>query len=59
MKRAERLAVPMAKLKQRPMIDTSMKREYADWLEKDRGRRKNGLLSTTILEEDDDSEDAF
>ncbi|KAI9721448.1 MAG: hypothetical protein M1812_002210 [Candelaria pacifica] len=55
-KRSARLETPMVKLKQSPRIDTSMNREYADWLEKDRGRRKNGLLSTTILEEDDDSE---
>jgi hypothetical protein len=35
-----------------------LKREYADFLEKDRGKRKEGqgLLSQTILEEDDDSE---
>ncbi|KAI9700441.1 MAG: hypothetical protein M1836_002456 [Candelina mexicana] len=53
-KRAERSEVPMAKLKQRPTIDTSLIRDYTVWLEKDRGRRKNGLLSTTILEEEDD-----
>lgn len=41
----------------RARIDPSMKREYADWLDKDRGRRRDGLLSTTILEEDDSSED--
>lgn len=37
----------------------SLKREYADWLEQDHGRRKDGLLSTTILEEEDDSETGF
>jgi hypothetical protein len=38
-----------------------LKREYAEWLEQDRGRTpvKDGLLATTILEEDDDSDDGF
>jgi hypothetical protein len=39
-----------------PRIDSALKREYADWLDKDRGRHRGGLLSTTIIEEDDSSE---
>ncbi len=36
-------------------------KDYAEYLDKDRGRRREGqgLLSQTILEEDDDSEDGF
>ena len=34
-------------------------KDYADWLDKDKGRRREGLLAQTILEEDDDSEDGF
>jgi hypothetical protein len=39
--------------------DTS--KDYLEYIEKDRGKRKEGqgLLSQTILEEDDDSEDGF
>jgi hypothetical protein len=39
--------------------DTS--RDYSEYIEKDRGKRKEGqgLLSQTILEEEDDSEDGF
>ena len=40
----------------RPTIDGSLKKQYADWLDAERGRRKGGLLSQIILEEDDDSE---
>jgi hypothetical protein len=38
-----------------------LKREYAEFLEKDRGKRKGGqgLLTQTILEEEDDSEEEF
>ena len=43
----------------RPRIDVSLKREYADWLDKDRARKREGLVSQTILEEEDDSEDDF
>ncbi|KAI9881353.1 MAG: hypothetical protein M1830_003360 [Pleopsidium flavum] len=38
-------------------IDRSLKTDYADWLGKDKGQGRKGLLSTTILEENDDSED--
>jgi hypothetical protein len=39
--------------------DTS--KDYSEYIEKDRGKRKEGqgLLSQTILEEEDDSEDGF
>lgn len=36
--------------------DRSLQSQYTDWLEKDGGQGKRGLLSTTILEENDDSE---
>ena len=37
-----------------------MKDEYAEWLKQDISQqRKKGLIPTTILEEDDSSEDAF
>ncbi len=41
------------------MEDTS--KDYSEYIERDRGKRKEGqgLLSQTILEEDDDSEDGF
>lgn len=32
-------------------------RKYVEWLAKDKDRRKEGLLSETILEEDDNSDD--
>lgn len=37
--------------------DTSTERKYAEWLEKDIGKRREeqGVLGQTILEEDDDS----
>ncbi|KAI9799677.1 MAG: hypothetical protein M1825_004412 [Sarcosagium campestre] len=38
-------------------LDDSMTKEYADWLDKDRTKKKTGLVSQTILEEEDDSED--
>ena len=43
----------------RRMEDTS--KDYSEYVEKDRGKRKEGqgLLSQTILEEDDDSADRF
>ena len=43
----------------RASIDPSMKREYADWLDRDRARKREGLMAQTILEEDDDSEYDF
>lgn len=40
--------------------DARRQKKYAEWLEKDIGkRREEGLLGQTILEEDDDSEDGF
>lgn len=36
--------------------DRSLTSQYTDWLGKDGGQGKKGLLSTTILEENDDSE---
>ena len=40
----------------RPRFDGVLKEEYSDWIRQDKGRGKKGLLSTTILEEDDSSE---
>jgi len=41
-------------------IDPSIEKKYARWLEKNGGgREEQGLLGQTIIEEDDDSEDAF
>lgn len=45
-----------AKLRRDPLVEM----KYAEWLEKDVGKRRDdGLLGQTILEEDDDSEDGF
>jgi hypothetical protein len=46
-----------AKLRTDPM----MEQNYAEWLEKDVKKRKEGdsLMGQTILEEDSDSEDVF
>jgi hypothetical protein len=44
----------------RSRSDSATDKKYAEWLEKDRGRRKEeGLFRQTILEEDDDSEVGF
>ncbi|KAG0648191.1 hypothetical protein D0Z07_5423 [Hyphodiscus hymeniophilus] len=41
-------------------VDPTMEKKYAEWLEKDIGkRREDSILGQTILEEDDDSEDVF
>lgn len=42
-----------------PNANRSLKTEFADWLEKGGAPGRKGLLSTTILEENDDSEDDF
>lgn len=41
--------------------DETINRDYLEWIDKERGNRRDGqgLLSQTILEEDDDSEDGF
>jgi hypothetical protein len=46
-----------AKLRADPLVET----KYAEWLEKDVGKRRegDGLMGQTILEEEDDSEDGF
>ena len=45
----------------KPMrLDSARRDEYSDWLKQDRGpSRTKGLLSTTILEEEDSSEAGF
>lgn len=42
-------------------INNSLEKNYAEWREKDSGKRREdqGLFKQTILEEDDDSEDGF
>ena len=59
-KRAEDQARETKRLKMllpQPVLDGAvLKKEYTDWLEKDKGSPKDGLLSTTILEEEDTSE---
>ncbi|KAI9818527.1 MAG: hypothetical protein M1827_000586 [Pycnora praestabilis] len=55
----QRLDLPALQIGPLPKLEKPMKREYTDLLEKDRVRRPDGLLSQTILEEDDDSEDEF
>ena len=37
----------------------AMTNEYAGWMRQDRAQGKRGLISTTILEEDDSSEAGF
>lgn len=61
--RAEKQRKQEQKAKQRmPRVgdyrttDRSLSGQYTDWLEKDGGQGKKGLLSTTILEENDDSD---
>lgn len=61
--RAEKQSKQEQKAKQRmPQVgdyrttDRSLDGQYTDWLEKDGGQGKKGLLSTTILEENDDSD---
>ncbi len=46
---------------QPPRLEESLATGYADLLKKDLGKRKenHGLLSQTIMEEEDDSEDGF
>lgn len=46
-----------ARLRADPLVE----KKYAEWLEKDVGKRRegDGLLGQTILEEEDDSEDGF
>lgn len=42
-----------------PSSDSKLGLEYQDWLETDRKRKGKGLSSTTILEEEDDSDIGF
>ena len=43
----------------RPRLDGAPREEYSDWFRQDKGQGKKGLLSTTILEEDDSSDPGF
>jgi hypothetical protein len=60
-KRQERLykAAQQRNILPRLLDGEILKREYSEWLEQDRGRPKDGLLATTILEEEDDSDEVF
>ena len=56
---ARSLALPQVALTQ-PKPGGAMKDEYGDRLKQDKGQqRKKGIIPSTILEEDDSSEDAF
>jgi len=61
LKEAWQTAAPLRSNQARPMLDDGLKKEYTEFLDKDRGKRREGqgLLSQTILEEDDDSEGGF
>jgi hypothetical protein len=54
-------ATPDRDVRANELMGEALKREYAEFLDKDRVKRKHeqGLLGQTILEEDDDSEDGF
>ena len=51
--------LPEIRLSQ-PKPDDAMRKEYSEWLKQNKGaRRKKGGIPSTILEEDDSSEDGF
>jgi len=60
-RKKQRMGRPMTTATSRSKISTglpieeSMKREYAEWLDKDKNRKVSTLVSETILEEEDDS----
>lgn len=58
-KRQEQLFKAAQRVPTRALDGEVLKREYTEWLEQDKGRPKNGLLGTTILEEEDDSDGVF
>jgi hypothetical protein len=59
-KQKENLAfLPTPRFTPQASVDVSPKEEHMDWLRQDRGRRKGSLIGTTILEEDDSSEEGF
>jgi hypothetical protein len=53
-------STPIRSNQARARVEDASK-DYSEYIEKDRGKRKEGqgLLSQTILEEDDDSEDGY
>ncbi len=51
--------LPISRYTPQASLDVSPKEEYVDLLRPDRGRRKGSLIGTTILEEDDSSEEGF
>jgi len=59
-RQAEKMRQTLPKVGLKPMrLDTGLKEEYSDWLKQDKGFGTKGLLSTTILEEEDSSEAGF
>jgi len=59
-RQAEKIRQTLPKIGLKPTrLDTGLKEEYSDWLKQDKGFGTKGLLSTTILEEDDSSEAGF
>ena len=60
-KQAKQARQSLLRVGLKPMrLDSARRDEYSDWLKQDRGpSRTKGLLSTTILEEEDSSEAGF
>ena len=58
-KQAAKVRMTMPLIGAPSKIDGALKEEYSDWLRHGKGQGQKGLLSTTILEEDDSSEAGF
>ncbi|MCJ1434111.1 hypothetical protein MMC27_003477 [Xylographa pallens] len=59
-RQAEKIRQTLPKVGLKPKrLDTGVKEEYSKWLKQDKGFATKGLLSTTILEEEDSSEAGF
>ena len=58
-KQAAKAKMTMPLIEATPRVEGALKEEYSDWLRQEKGQGKKGLLSTTILEEDDSSEAGF
>ncbi|MCJ1388352.1 hypothetical protein MMC18_001198 [Xylographa bjoerkii] len=59
-RQAKKMRQTLPKVGLKPLRpDTVLKEEYSDWLKQDKGFGTKGLLSTTILEEEDSSEAGF
>ncbi|MCJ1403267.1 hypothetical protein MMC11_006490 [Xylographa trunciseda] len=59
-RQAQKTRQTLPKVGLKPMrLDAGLKEDYSDWLKQDKGFSTKGLLSTTILEEEDSSEAGF